>query len=127
MNDLESVEIKVNKEQYLLYLVYKKGLNPENMQNVIIHFHGLGGRPKEEFTEVHKHFTSRKFMVISFNYPGCWKAPGLFVPEEIIECCIRIVEFIKEKFPEKNLFVYAEATHPHEAQQPKELDLNKIK
>ncbi len=27
----------------------------------------------------------------------------------------------------RNLFVYAEATHPHEAQQPKELDLNKIK
>ncbi len=27
----------------------------------------------------------------------------------------------------KNLFVYAADTHPHEAQQPKELDLNKIK
>jgi large subunit ribosomal protein L13 len=27
----------------------------------------------------------------------------------------------------KNLFVYAAETHPHEAQQPKELDLNKIK
>ena len=27
----------------------------------------------------------------------------------------------------RNLFVYAADTHPHEAQQPKELDLNKIK
>ena len=27
----------------------------------------------------------------------------------------------------KNLYVYAADTHPHEAQQPKELDLNKIK
>jgi large subunit ribosomal protein L13 len=27
----------------------------------------------------------------------------------------------------RNLFVYAAETHPHEAQQPKELDLNKIK
>ena len=27
----------------------------------------------------------------------------------------------------KNLFVYAADSHPHEAQQPKELDLNKIK
>jgi len=27
----------------------------------------------------------------------------------------------------KNLYVYASETHPHEAQQPKELDLNKIK
>jgi len=27
----------------------------------------------------------------------------------------------------RNLFVYAEDNHPHEAQQPKELDLNKIK
>jgi large subunit ribosomal protein L13 len=27
----------------------------------------------------------------------------------------------------RNVFVYADATHPHEAQQPKKLDLNKIK
>ena len=27
----------------------------------------------------------------------------------------------------RNLYVYAADTHPHEAQQPKELDLNKIK
>jgi large subunit ribosomal protein L13 len=27
----------------------------------------------------------------------------------------------------RNLYVYASATHPHEAQQPKDLDLNKIK
>jgi pimeloyl-ACP methyl ester carboxylesterase len=107
LNDLETNTVHVGQERYPLYITYKKGIDLQTIHNMILHFHGFPGRPKEEFSDIHKFFSAKDFMIANFNYPGLWGAPGLFVPEEVMECCVSIVEFLQNYYPNKNLFVYA--------------------
>ena len=107
--DLETKTITMEYKQYPLYFVHKKGRIVEEIHNLIIHFHGFIGRPKENFTEVHTHFAHKDFIIVSFNYPGLWEAPGKFIPEEFIKCCTQVVNFIEKKYGDKNLFVFAES------------------
>ncbi|MHA2307198.1 MAG: alpha/beta hydrolase family protein [Candidatus Hodarchaeales archaeon] len=109
MDDLEFGIIKMDQDQYPLFFVHKKGANPQDIRNIVLHFHGFTGGPKEEFTKVHQHFAEQGFMVISFNYPGLWNAPGLFIPEEVMICCTNVIEFLMIKYQQKKLFVYAES------------------
>jgi large subunit ribosomal protein L13 len=80
-----------------------------------------------------KKMSDRKYISHS-GYPGGqrFQTPEDLLskkPEAVVERAVKGMlpksRLGSEMF--RNLFVYAADTHPHEAQQPKELDLNKIK
>ena len=48
-------------------------------------------------------------MIINFDYPGLWNTAGLFVPDEIIEYYLNILNFLFKHYQDKRLYVYAES------------------